>query len=149
VNIRHKAFRSLIAAFALALGIASTKTAFLTFTSIISLLFLFGVPLAIIIIATHHGVILKSECRPFIGKAFHAVFLWLLPSVIVAFLNLIYWVESTDSEILYRHEPTIPAQMIGNLIIFVLTIVYCLAGIGLCLWVKRDKISDHWLLRNK
>ncbi|HEX8251076.1 MAG TPA: hypothetical protein VF599_23075 [Pyrinomonadaceae bacterium] len=147
--MRRKVFYLVLAALTLALGIASTKMVFLPFVSIISLLFLLGVPLVIVITVIRHGVVLKSEWRPFIGKGFYAIFLWLLPSLVVALVNFIYWSDRTGSEVFYRPEPTISEQVAGNLIVFVLTTVYCATGAGLCLWVKRHKINDHWLLRNK
>jgi hypothetical protein len=68
---------------------------------------------------------------------------------VVALVNLIYWIDRSGGEVFYRPEPTISEQAAGNLMIFVLLMVYCSTGVGLCLWVKRHKISDHWLLRDK
>jgi hypothetical protein len=148
INMRRICSHLIIALLTFALGVASTEAVTLLLASIISLLFLFGVPLFIVGTVLHHGAILKSEWRPFIGKGFLAIFLWLLPSPIVILANLIYWIDPANREALYRVEHTMSEKVVWQLTVSIFTIVYCSVGAGLCLWVKRRKISEHWLLRN-
>jgi hypothetical protein len=111
----------------------------------ISLLFLVGVPLFIVGIVVYQAVFLKYEWKPFAGKGFHSLLLWFFPSFFIAFVNLIFWPERPARNLPYHGEPTV----VGFLFLTLLVLIYGAAGIGLCLWVKRPKIRDHWLLRNK
>src|SRR3712207_3109358 len=104
--MRRNCFHLFTALLTFALGVASTGAVILPLASIISLLFLFGVPLFIAGTVFYQGAILGSKWRPVIGKGFLAIFLWLLPSPIVALANLLYWIDPADGETFYRVEHT-------------------------------------------
>ena len=145
-NMENTKLKIIVALLAFALGVISTVVNGLSFISMISLLVLFGIPLIIVGIVIYHGAILKNEWRPFIGKGFFAIFIWFFPSAFCAVVNLIYWIEKADG-VFYHTERQGIERVISLMFPIGLTIIYASFGVGICLWVKRNKIREHWLLR--
>jgi hypothetical protein len=146
--MRRNGLNLIVALLTFALGVASTFAVKVPPASTISLLFMFAVPSVIVGTVMYQGAVLGAGWRPVIGKGFLAIFLWLFPSYLVAGLNLLYWVIRLDGETFGSAGPTAFEALMLHAVAILFSIAYGLAGVGLCLWVRRRSVGRHWLLRD-
>ena len=106
------------------------------------LLILVTVVIVIVGMILCRGAISKYEWRPLLGKGLLAIFFWSIPSAPVLIFNLLYQLEGSLLILTGYHT-------IGmRIFILAFTVLYALAGYGLCFYLSLDDAVEHWLVRS-